>query len=89
MRTTLNLPDELMRSVKVRAAQTDRTLTETVTDLLREGLGAPERSQAAERVKLPLVRSGVVGKSKDFTPERISEVLLHGEVEGALGQNGQ
>ena len=40
MKTTLELPDELMRSLKVRAAQTDRTLKDVVTDVIRRGLEA-------------------------------------------------
>lgn len=40
MKTTLELPDELMRHLKVRAAQTDRTLKDVVTDVIRRGLEA-------------------------------------------------
>lgn len=38
MRTTLDLPDALMREVKVRAAQQDRKLKEVVEELIRTGL---------------------------------------------------
>lgn len=38
MRTTLDLPDPLMREVKVRAAQQDRKLKEVVEELIRTGL---------------------------------------------------
>lgn len=41
MKTTLELPDELMRSVKVRAAETDRKLKDVVSELLRRGLESP------------------------------------------------
>ena len=40
MKTTLELPDELMRHLKVRAAQTDRTLKDVVTEVIRRGLEA-------------------------------------------------
>lgn len=40
MKTTLELPDPLMRAVKVRAAQTDRKLKDVVADLIRRGLEA-------------------------------------------------
>lgn len=40
MKTTLELPDELMRSLKVRAAQTDRTLKVVVAEAIRRGLDA-------------------------------------------------
>lgn len=40
MKTTLELPDELMRHLKVRAAQTDRTLKDVVTEVIQRGLEA-------------------------------------------------
>ncbi|OOO03526.1 MAG: Antitoxin VapB41 [Chromatiales bacterium USCg_Taylor] len=42
MKTTLELPDRLMREVKIRAAQTDRKLKDTIADLIARGL-AEER----------------------------------------------
>lgn len=42
MKTTLELPDELMRRVKIRAAATDHKLRETVEDLIRRGLDNAE-----------------------------------------------
>jgi plasmid stability protein len=46
MRTTLNLPDELYRAVKVRAASDGRTVTSVVEEALRtllaEHLAAPK-----------------------------------------------
>lgn len=38
MKTTLELPDRLMREVKIRAAQTDRKLKDVVADLIARGL---------------------------------------------------
>ena len=44
MKTTLELPDELARRVKIRAVQQDQKLKETVAQLLEIGLAhAPER----------------------------------------------
>lgn len=40
MKTTLELPDPLMRAVKIRAAQTDRKLKDVVADLIQRGLEA-------------------------------------------------
>lgn len=39
MKTTLDLPDELIREVKLRAVIQGRTLRDLVADLLRQGLG--------------------------------------------------
>lgn len=47
MKTTLELPDDLMRAVKVRAASTDRRLRDVVAELIRRGLeAAPQPSTA-------------------------------------------
>ena len=43
MKTTLIIPDELMRSLKRRAATEGRTLSAVVADALRHGL-APART---------------------------------------------
>lgn len=41
MKTTLDLPDLLMRRVKIRAAFEGRKLKEIISDLLEKGLDAP------------------------------------------------
>ena len=42
MKTTLDLPDPLMRRVKIRAASEGRKLKEVIADLLEKGLEAPQ-----------------------------------------------
>lgn len=55
MRTTVRLPDDLMRAVKRHAAATDRTLTAVIEDALRAALARSERaaSAGAEPLGLP------------------------------------
>ncbi|HMP72483.1 MAG TPA: ribbon-helix-helix protein, CopG family [Kiritimatiellia bacterium] len=48
MKTTLNIDDDLMRAVKVRAAQTDRTITDLVEEALRHTLAKPAKASEAE-----------------------------------------
>jgi hypothetical protein len=59
MKTTLELPNELVRAVKVRAAQSNRKLKDLVAELIERGLTvfpAPSMPPAApKRVRL---RSG-------------------------------
>lgn len=43
MKTTLDLPDEIVREMKLRAVVQGRTLKELVADLLRQGLGMGQR----------------------------------------------
>lgn len=45
MRTTITIDEQLLASVKQRAAETGRTLSQTIEDALRESLfGRPHRS---------------------------------------------
>lgn len=84
MKTTLDLPDELMKSVKLRAVEENRTLTDLITELLRRGMtGDPVESKVIRhRVKLPLVHvAHAASPDEELTPERISEILLEQEVE--------
>jgi hypothetical protein len=39
MKTTLDLPEDLLHAVKLRAVMQRRTVKDLVTDLLRQGLG--------------------------------------------------
>lgn len=48
MRTTIRLPDDLLREAKKRAAEQDTTLTQLVEDSLRETLSRGRRAAAPE-----------------------------------------
>lgn len=79
MKTTLDLPDDLMRAVKIRAVEENRRLKQTVADLLRRGLASvsdvPEG--ARRRVQLPLVECAHPARpDEEMTPERVAETLL-------------
>lgn len=79
MKTTLDLPDELMRAIKVRAAQQDRKIKDVVAELLRRGLSGPAQvADTPRRVELPLVECGEATDS-EMTPQRIAEALLDEE----------
>jgi len=41
MKTTLDLPDPLMRQVKIRAASEGRKLKDIIAELLEKGMGGP------------------------------------------------
>lgn len=64
MKTTLDLPDDLFRDVKLRAVAQGRTLRDVVADFLRQGLGQTLTGAlpvASSRVEvgadgLPLIR---------------------------------
>jgi predicted transcriptional regulator len=66
MRTTIELPDELHRQAVAIARDTNRTLGETVADLMRRGLRAEAGEVSRSRVTgLPLVHLGRVVTTDD------------------------
>jgi len=58
MRTTLDLPDDLMRNLKARAALEGRSLRDLVLMLVERGLHAPALAPAPDAVDLPTLRLG-------------------------------
>lgn len=58
MKTTLNIPESLMKELKKRAAETGQNLSETLADVLQKGL-QPQRAKGKLR-KLPVYDCGKV-----------------------------
>jgi plasmid stability protein len=86
MKTTLDLPDELMRAVKIRAANQGRKMKEVVADLLRQGLVEKPKGAARvqRRVRLPLVVCAHAAHGeREMTPNRVAEVLAQEEAKSA------
>lgn len=84
MKTTLDLPDELMKSIKLRAVEENRTLTDLIAELLRRGLAdeGAEPGEVRNRVTLPLVHVAHAARpDEDLTPERVANILLMQEAE--------
>lgn len=67
VRTTIDLPDDLHKQALAIARDTRRTLSETVADLMRRGLGAGGSATISTdpRTGLPLVSVGRVVTSED------------------------
>ena len=67
VRTTIDLPNDLHKQALAIARDTHRTLSETVADLMRRGLGADRTAALSEdpRTGLPLVSVGTVVTSED------------------------
>jgi metal-responsive CopG/Arc/MetJ family transcriptional regulator len=67
MRTTVDLPDDLLHQAKSIARDTSRTLSEIVADLMRRGLqqGAASDITRSERTGLPVIRLGRVITTDD------------------------
>ncbi len=64
MKTTLELPDELMRAVKIRAAESNKPLKEVVADALRVALATP-----AGALEVPLDPVRALARRLVFLPD--------------------
>jgi hypothetical protein len=67
VRTTIDLPDDLHRQAMSIARDTSRSLSETVVDLMRRGLGhgSPGGVSRSQVTGLPIVRLGVTITTDD------------------------
>lgn len=58
MKTTLDLPDDLMRAVKIRAAQDNRRLKDVLAEVISRGLAAPAVAPRARSLPEPVRLDG-------------------------------
>ena len=67
MRTTLDLPDDLLERARAIARDTERSLGSVVADLMRQALepGPAAAPEASAQTGLPLVSVGRVVTSDD------------------------
>ncbi len=86
MKTTLDLPDELMRAAKIRAAKEGRRLKDVVADLLSRGLAEQPKSvgRMQRKVRLPLVECAHDARhGQEMTPNRVADVLAQEDAKAA------
>lgn len=97
MRTTLDIPENLLRRAKAEAALRGLSLKSYVTEAIRAALqgetrtvaeqppayGADQQAFAADCV-FPLIRGEGGPALRDLTPERVHEILEEEEVGPAL-----
>jgi len=85
VKTTLDLPDELMRTVKIRAVRENRKLKDMIAVLLERGLAHDQRGgEVRKRVQLPLVHCAHQARpGEEMTPERVADALLDEEARWA------
>ena len=87
MKTTLELPDDLIREIKIRAAQDNRRMKELVADLLRSGLASADRSPhgtTPRRVQFPLPYCSDPRAGEGITPEVAAAILQEQDEADAL-----
>lgn len=90
MKTTLDLPPELVKQLKLRAVHEGRKLKDSVADVLRAGLkaksnGTPTHKTVIRKDKrtgLPVIQcQHPAPQGQEMTAERIAEVLSEQEAE--------
>ena len=92
MKTTFNLPDDLVRRLKLRAVRDRRKLKDVAAEFLRAGLSAkaPLRSERPavvgkdKKTGLPVIKCRhAAPRGQELTPERVAEILNNQEAEWA------
>ncbi len=89
MKTTLDLPADLIREMKLRAAHEGRKLRDVATEIFRRGLSQPSPQGEAprHRVKLPLIECEKA--TMELTADQVAEVLLKQEAEWSHEATGR
>jgi hypothetical protein len=92
MKATFDLPDELVRQLKLRALRDGQKLKEAAANALRAGLEASSRPTAPaekpaqvvkdKRTGLPVVQCRrAASRAQEPTPERVAEILIAQEAD--------
>jgi plasmid stability protein len=85
MKTTLELPDGLVKQVKLRALRDGRKLKDAVTDLLRKGLAVADAEPEFEppaiitdkQTGLPVIQcKHAAAAGEELTPDQVAHILL-------------
>lgn len=80
MRTTLDLPDELLKRAKITAVERGTTLRELVRHALEQELGQSPRT-ARHREKLPLVEVSADCPLLRMTPDELKQIEAEEDAE--------
>jgi len=82
MKTTIDLPEDLVREMKFRAVREGRKLREVAEEVFRRGLATPAAPIAAggrHRVKLPIVPTPSGARHFELSGERLMELQMQAE----------
>ena len=90
METILDLPEALVREVRLRAERRRQDLKDVVAELLRQGLATTAKDHSAQvspvmkthpKTGLPFAECPhAASADEEMTPERVSDLLLQQEV---------
>lgn len=74
MRTTIDIPDETYRELKVKAAREGKPLREIVLHALEQELSSPQTQPKRKKLALPIIKSTQPG-TLHLTNEQIYEII--------------
>lgn len=80
MRTTIDLPSDLMQAAKVRAAQRGESLKDLFTRAIAHEVGSPGRARPAGRLTFPLIGQDS-GPSVEVTNADIASAVEDEDIE--------
>lgn len=83
VKTTLDLPDDLLRSIKLKAAREDRSIKAVTTELLRRGLAEAAERPHPRRAGFPLIDCPA-GTPAGLSPDEIADALLDGDARAVV-----
>jgi hypothetical protein len=85
VKTTLDIPDDLLRTMKLRAVQEGRKFKDVAAEIFRRGLAQPRMAAnpgGGQREQLPLIECRHPADSQaTLTPDQVADVLLKQELE--------
>ena len=90
MKTTLELPDALVKQIKLRAVRDGLKLKDLVASLLRRGLAADDETPPPPKAKIvydkkrgwPIIVGGhPAAPGEEITPDRLFEIMQEQELE--------
>lgn len=82
VKTTMDLPEELVREMKFRAVREGRKLREVAEEIFRRGLAASAHSAGSavrHRIDLPLIPAPHGAKPFELSGERLLELEMESE----------
>ena len=74
MRTTVDIPDDTYRELKIKAAREGMPVRQIVLRGIHRELAGPEAKSAAKRFRVPVIRSARPG-TLHLTNEQIDDIL--------------
>lgn len=76
MKTTVELPEDVLRQLELRSVREGRRVAELVVDLVRTGLKRSVKKNTPKTgKKLPIVDCDPARPEEEMTPDRVAEVL--------------